>query len=90
MTAEPTTKPSGFPAFWALAAAMLGIAVVMAYSNCRTNAFALDDWHAVVENPAIRGLNTDRIQRFFTDQNAFSILPANVDYRAVPSPRLPG
>src|SRR6186713_1532496 len=64
-----------------VAAIALALSVWMAYSNCRPNAFALDDWHTIVENPAIRGLSSDRLHRFFTDLSAFSILPANVDYR---------
>ena len=42
----------------------LAVAVVIAYSNCGPNAFALDDWHAIVENPAIRGVLKAPVTKF--------------------------
>ncbi len=57
------------------------LAVIAAYSNCTANEFALDDWHTIQQNPAIRSLDAAHIKRFFTDVNAFSVLPRNIDYR---------
>lgn len=63
------------------AVVFIGIAIIAAYSNCTANAFALDDWHTIQQNPAIRQLDWAHLKRFFTDLNAFSVLPANLDYR---------
>lgn len=66
-----------------LAPVLCALAVSIAYSNTPGNAFALDDWHTIQQNPWIRGLDREHIRRFFTDASAFSVLPANLDYRPV-------
>jgi len=66
-----------------LAPVLLAAAVLIAYSNTPGNAFALDDWHTIEQNPWIRGLNWPHIHRFFTDASAFSVLRTNLDYRPV-------
>lgn len=62
---------------------LLLFAVALTYSNSFGNGFHFDDFHTVVDNPAIRSLaNTPR---FFTDAATFSVLPANRTYRPVVS-----
>lgn len=51
------------------------------YSNSRHHAYHLDDFHSVVNNPALRSL--DRLPDFFTDPTTFSVYRLNVDYRPV-------
>lgn len=62
-------------------AAILAIAVVLAYSNHFYNDFHFDDSHAVVTNLYIRSLRN--IPLFFRDATTFSSLPANQMYRPV-------
>ncbi|ACO33149.1 MULTISPECIES: tetratricopeptide repeat protein [Acidobacterium] len=66
------------------AIAVLGICAV--YANSFHNGFHFDDFHTVVNNPAIRSLS--HIPRFFTDATTFSILPANQTYRPIVSTTL--
>jgi hypothetical protein len=66
-------------------ALMLG-AICLAYSNSFHNGFHFDDFHTVVDNPAIRSLHT--IPRFFRDATTFSVLPANRTYRPMVSTTL--
>jgi tetratricopeptide (TPR) repeat protein len=54
-------------------------AVSVTYANSFHNGFHFDDFHTVVDNPAIRELRN--IPRFFTDATTFSVLPANRTYR---------
>lgn len=61
-------------------------AILLAYANSFTNEFHFDDFHTVVDNPAIRSLAS--IPRFFTDATTFSVLPANRTYRPVVSTSL--
>ena len=53
--------------------------VLAAYANSFHNAFHFDDFHTIVDNPAIRSLKN--VPRFFTDATTFSVLPANRTYR---------
>ena len=62
-------------------AVLSSLAAFAAYSNSLDGAFALDDWHTIEQNPAVRGLH--HIPRYFSDPQTFSVLPANVDYRPV-------
>lgn len=64
-----------------LAPFLLAAAVWAAYSNSTKNAFALDDWHSIEQNPFVRSLSN--IPRFYSDASTFSVLPANIDYRPV-------
>lgn len=66
-----------------LAPILLALAVAAAYSNTPGNAFALDDWHTIQQNPWIRRLDLPTIRRYFTDASAFSVLKTNLDYRPV-------
>ncbi len=66
--------------------ALLLLAVLAAYANSFDNAFHFDDFHTVVDNPAIRSLRN--VPRFFTDATTFSVLPANRTYRPVVSTML--
>lgn len=66
--------------------AALVFAVSLAYVNSFDNGFHFDDYHTVVNNPAIRSLGN--IPRFFTDAKTFSVLPANQTYRPVVSTTL--
>ena len=56
-------------------------AVVLVYSNHWGNGFHFDDFHAVVNNPAIGDLGS--LPRFFTDPATSSVLPANRVWRPV-------
>ena len=74
---------------WNVATLRLGavlLAICLTYSNSFQNAFHFDDFHTVVDNPAIRGLHN--IPRFFTDATTFSVLPANRTYRPIVSTSL--
>lgn len=62
------------------------LAICLAYANSFQNGFHFDDFHTVVDNPAIRSLRN--VPRFFTDANTFSVLPANRTYRPVVSTTL--
>jgi tetratricopeptide (TPR) repeat protein len=55
------------------------LAICTAYSNSFHNEFHFDDFHTIVDNPAVRSLRN--IPRFFTDATTFSVLPANRTYR---------
>jgi protein O-mannosyl-transferase len=61
-------------------------AICLAYSNSFHNGFHFDDFHTVVDNPAIRNLRN--IPRFFRDGTTFSVLPANRTYRPMVSTAL--
>ncbi len=60
---------------------VIGVLVVLAYSNSSRNALALDDWHSIEQNPYVRSLSF--IPRYFRDPATFSVLARNVDYRPV-------
>lgn len=62
------------------------MAVCITYANSFHNSFHFDDFHAIVNNPAIRSLHN--IPHFFADAKTFSILPANQTYRPVVSTTL--
>jgi protein O-mannosyl-transferase len=62
------------------------VAICLAYSNSLHNGFHFDDFHTVVDNPAIRSLHN--IPRFFRDATTFSVLPANRTYRPMVSTTL--
>ena len=62
------------------------LAVGAAYANSFENAFHFDDFHTVVDNPAVRSLGN--VPQFFTDATTFSVLPANRTYRPVVSASL--
>jgi protein O-mannosyl-transferase len=55
------------------------VTVSVTYANSFKNGFHFDDFHTVVDNPAIRELRN--IPSFFTDATTFSVLPANRTYR---------
>jgi protein O-mannosyl-transferase len=55
------------------------VTVSVTYANSFHNGFHFDDFHTVVDNPAIRELRN--IPRFFTDATTFSVLPTNRTYR---------
>ncbi len=69
---------------FALATVLL--AVTAAYLNSFENSFHFDDYHTVVDNPAVRSLHN--VPRFFTDTTTFSVLPVNRTYRPVVSTML--
>jgi protein O-mannosyl-transferase len=62
-----------------LVAAVLLAAVCLAYVNHFDNSFHFDDFHAVVNNPAIRSLAN--IPSFITDVKTSSVLPSNRAWR---------
>ena len=66
--------------------ALVVVAICVAYSNSFQNGFHFDDFHTVVDNPAVRSLRN--VPRFFTDATTFSVLPANRTYRPVVSTSL--
>ncbi|MCP3903907.1 MAG: tetratricopeptide repeat protein [Planctomycetes bacterium] len=69
------------------AIALVGLAVALValvaavYGNAVGVPFQFDDWHVISDNPALRHLGA--IPSYFTDIDAFSILPGNRDYRPV-------
>jgi tetratricopeptide (TPR) repeat protein len=62
------------------------LAICLAYSNSFGNGFHFDDFHTVVDNPAVRSLRN--VPRFFRDATTFSVLPANRTYRPMVSTSL--
>lgn len=64
-----------------MAPILCAIAVLLAYFGAPGNAFVLDDWHGITENPAVRSL--DNIPSYFRDANTMSVLKTNVDYRPI-------
>ena len=66
--------------------ALAVLAIYLAYANSFHNGFHFDDFHTVVDNPAIRSVQN--IPRFFTDVTTFSVLPANRTYRPIVSASL--
>jgi tetratricopeptide (TPR) repeat protein len=66
--------------------ALLLLAVLASYANSFENSFHFDDFHTIVENPAIRSLHN--VPRFFTDASTFSVLPSNRTWRPVVSTSL--
>ena len=62
------------------------LTICLAYGNSFQNGFHFDDFHTVVDNPAVRSLHN--VPRFFTDATAFSVLPANRTYRPIVSTSL--
>jgi tetratricopeptide (TPR) repeat protein len=69
-----------------IATAILLLAICVSYANSFGNSFHLDDFHTVINNPAIRSLHN--VPRFFTDATSFSVLPANQTYRPLVSASL--
>jgi hypothetical protein len=65
----------------ALAAVALAVALFAAYANHFRNAFHFDDFHAVVNNLAIRDFHN--IPRFFSDPRLSSTMPDHYNYRPV-------
>ena len=62
---------------------LLLLLVLLTYANSFGNGFHFDDFHTVIDNPAIRTLRN--VPRFFTDATTFSVLPANRTYRPMVS-----
>jgi uncharacterized protein (TIGR02996 family) len=62
------------------------LAICAAYANSFQNVFHFDDFHTIIDNPAVRSLHN--IPRFFTDATTFSVLPANRTYRPTVSASL--
>ncbi len=52
---------------------------IIVFSNTFHNAYQLDDFHTVVNNPAIRHIHP--IWRHFTDPSTIGTLPGNISYR---------
>ena len=65
---------------------LLLLLVCAVCANSMHNAFHFDDFHTVVDNPAIRSLR--HVPEFFTDTTTFSVLPANRTYRPIVSTML--
>ena len=74
----------GWFAFWPIAVVWAGVG--LAYANSFQNEFHFDDYHTIVDNPAIRSLGN--VGRFFVDTTTFSVLPANRTYRPLVSTSL--
>jgi tetratricopeptide (TPR) repeat protein len=70
----------------ALCGLALLLAICLAYLNSFHNGFHFDDFHTIVDNPAVRSLHN--VSRFFTDATTFSVLPANRTYRPIVSTSL--
>jgi protein O-mannosyl-transferase len=79
----PETSPARRRLAWKVAVLL---AICLAYANSSQNGFHFDDFHTVVDNPAIRSLHS--VPRFFRDATTFSVLPANRTYRPVVSTSL--
>lgn len=64
-----------------LRTAFLVVLVALVYANSLRNPFHFDDWHVIVQNPAVHSLRNT--PSFFVDPSNFSLVPANRDYRPV-------
>jgi tetratricopeptide (TPR) repeat protein len=62
------------------------LTVTLVYANSLENGFHFDDFHTVIDNPAVRSLRN--VPRFFTDATTFSVLPSNRTYRPIVSTSL--
>src|SRR5437763_8195017 len=69
--------------FKSVAAGLLALILLAAYSNHFQNSFHFDDAHTIVNNAAIRDLRN--IPVFFRDARTFSSLPSNQSYRPLVS-----
>src|SRR5437763_12443456 len=69
--------------FKSVAAGLLALILLAAYSNHFQNSFHFDDAHTIVNNAAIRDLRN--IPVFFRDARSFSSLPSNQSYRPLVS-----
>src|SRR2546423_5541028 len=69
--------------FKSVAAGLLALILLAAYSNHFQNSFHFDDAHTIVNNAAIQSLKN--VPRFFTDARTFSSLPSNQSYRPLVS-----
>lgn len=58
---------------------LLLLSICLTYANSFHNGFHFDDFHTVIDNPAVRSLAN--LRRILTDTTAFSVLPANQTYR---------
>ena len=74
------------PSLRRLGIGLLLVAVLSAYANSFHNGFHFDDFHTVVDNPAVR--SRKNVPRFFTDATTFSVLPVNRTYRPLVSTSL--
>jgi len=52
---------------------------VIVFANTLHNAFQLDDFHSIVNNPEIRYIHP--LWRHFTDPSTITVLPSNISYR---------
>ena len=52
---------------------------LIVYSNSLRNSFQLDDFHTVLNNPAIRYIHP--LWRHFFDPSTMTVLPSNISYR---------
>src|SRR5438067_12703718 len=69
--------------FKSVAAGLLALILLAAYSNHFQNSFHFDDAHTIVNNAAIRDLKN--IPLFFRAARTFSSLPSNQSYRQLVS-----
>lgn len=77
----PPTQYQRFAKLSFIAPLLIAIAVLLSYSGAPGNAFALDDWHGITDNPSVRDL--DKIPSYFRDAKTMSILSTNIDYRPI-------
>jgi tetratricopeptide (TPR) repeat protein len=80
---KPLDRDRRWLIFWM---ALALCAVGAAYANSFENGFHFDDFHTIVDNPAVRSLGN--LKEFFTDANTFSVLPTNRTYRPIVSASL--
>jgi Flp pilus assembly protein TadD len=66
---------------FAVAVAALAAALIAAWANHFHNGFHFDDFHTIVENPAVHSL--DHLPRLLTDPRAFSTLRDHQSFRPV-------
>ena len=85
MNPPDLTAPPSRRTLWLLRLA-LPLVVLLAYANSFHNGFHFDDFHTIVDNPALRTLSN--VPRFFTDATTFSVLPPNRTYRPIVSTSL--
>jgi hypothetical protein len=74
--AKPELRPGGVAPKFVVQRVIATIGVLLAisgaYANSFHNGFHFDDYHTVVDDPAIRSLHN--VPRFFTDASTFSVL----------------
>ncbi|MFN0131595.1 MAG: tetratricopeptide repeat protein [Phycisphaerales bacterium] len=79
----PSPRNARRRGWYLLAAALISLATIAAYSNSLHNAFVLDDGYGIVQNPYVRSLRF--VPRYFVDPFTLTVNKRNAEYRPLMS-----